>query len=489
MKLLFSFSRLLFFCVLLVVVFGVFLFSSFYLGRESSFVYFFTLLLIFIVRMVLLNFRSRFLLLLVSWDLLGISRYFLVLFYNNWDRDVGSMNVALTNRLGDFFLFFAFVFFFCTSVSLHVFEFLFFISFLFIWLAGFTKRAQFPFSSWLPKAIRAPTPVRALVHRSTLVTAGLVLMMKFNFLVLGLWLSLVLGLVGLFTMFFSRGLALVEQDIKKVVALRTLSQMGFSCFVLRLSLSFFSLFHLLRHALFKSCLFIQVGYLIYRSLGQQDGRAYRGLSWGFTFLRFQLLLTLFCLCGMFFTRGLVSKDFVLEFFLFVSVKFFLVLLFLVSVFLTFFYSFRLWRGLFAGGFSFLYVCVSRGLQFVVSFLLSVFALSFVWFLSKNCVFVPLYGLYFSVWTPVLFVVFFFLVWFLFLKLFRLLLFWGFLVDFLARQFSFHLFNFRFFDLLLNRGLFSFFLLFKRAGVSVSGSFLSVNVLIFVLFFFLFVFLF
>lgn len=93
------------------------------------------------------------------------------------------------------------------------------------------------------------------------------------------------------------------------------------------------------------------------------------------------------------------------------------------------------------------------------------------------------------WTPVLFVVFFFLVWFLFLKLFRLLLFWGFLVDFLARQFSFHLFNFRFFDLFLNRGLFSFFLLFKRAGRSVSGSFLSVNVLIFVLFFFLFVFLF
>jgi NADH-ubiquinone oxidoreductase chain 5 len=136
-------------------------------------------------------------------------------------------------------------------------------------------------------------------------------------------------------------MALLEQDIKKVVALSTLSQIGFSSLVLGVGLNFFCLFHLVRHALFKSCLFIQIGFLIYKSIGQQDGRFYINLKFSSFFIQFQILLTLFCLCGLFFSRGLVSKDFVLEYFFSFNLGVFIFLIFFFSVFFTFFYRFRI----------------------------------------------------------------------------------------------------------------------------------------------------
>ena len=184
----------------------------------------------------------------------------------------------------------------------------------FLILAGFTKSAQFPFSGWLPKAMRAPTPVRALVHSSTLVTAGLILMMNFVNLVLGYFLSMFVIFGGLLTMVFSSICALVEQDMKKVVALSTLSQMGFSIMTLGLGLNFISLLHLVSHALFKSCLFMQVGVFIHCLRGQQDSRDYSGLGGGLYFIQLQMLVTLFCLCGLIFSSGSVTKDIILEYF-------------------------------------------------------------------------------------------------------------------------------------------------------------------------------
>lgn len=118
--------------------------------------------------------------------------------------------------------------------------------------------------------------------------------------------------IGLLTTFFSRFTALLEEDIKKVVALSTLSQIGFSIITFGLGFSFLSFIHLLSHALFKSCLFLQVGFLIHCSFGQQDGRFYGFLFFIPYFIQLQLLVTLFCLCGLFFTSGLVRKDFILE---------------------------------------------------------------------------------------------------------------------------------------------------------------------------------
>lgn len=193
----------------------------------------------------------------------------------------------------------------------------------------------------MPKAISAPTPVSSLVHRRTLVTAGLILLMNFNNLVLQKnFISFVL-IIGLFTIFFSRLASLVEEDLKKVVALRTLSQIGFSIVTLGLGLRFISFIHLVRHALFKSCLFIQVGYIIHCSFGQQDGRNYSNNGNLPNFIQLQILVTLFCLCGLIFSSGAVRKDFILELFFSNNYIIFFRLIFFASVFLTFGYSFRL----------------------------------------------------------------------------------------------------------------------------------------------------
>lgn len=216
----------------------------------------------------------------------------------------------------------------------------FFLIFLLI-LTAFTKSAQFPFSSWLPKAIRAPTPVRSLVHRRTLVTAGLILLINFNFLLIHKNVSFVCLSIGIFTIFFSRITALVEEDLKKVVALSTLSQMGFSIVTLGLGLTFISFIHLVRHALFKRCLFIQVGYIIHCSFGQQDGRNYSNNGNLPNFIQLQLLVTLFCLCGLIFSRGAVRKDFILEIFFNNYYIIFFRFMFFLSVYLTFGYSYRL----------------------------------------------------------------------------------------------------------------------------------------------------
>ena len=146
-KLNLEFSSLIFSLILLAVTLRVLLFSSYYLHGEINFNYYYLVLLIFVSSMFFLIFRNRIFTILLMWDLLGISRFFLVLFYNNWDSCSGAINTALTNRLGDFFLFV----FFSSSIfrSFYFLRLSIFIrlSSFFLILASFTKRAQFPFRS------------------------------------------------------------------------------------------------------------------------------------------------------------------------------------------------------------------------------------------------------------------------------------------------------------------------------------------------------
>jgi NADH-ubiquinone oxidoreductase chain 5 len=128
----------------------------------------------------------------------------------------------------------------------------------------------------LPKAIRAPTPVSSLVHSSTLVTAGLfLLMIFFDWDKVGL---ILIFFTGLFSLFLSSILAVYERDIKKLVALRTLSQIGLCFLSFSLGFYFLCFIHLIRHALFKSLLFLQIGFLIYYQCGQQDIRFFKRLQ-------------------------------------------------------------------------------------------------------------------------------------------------------------------------------------------------------------------
>jgi NADH-ubiquinone oxidoreductase chain 5 len=290
--------------------------------------------------------------------------------------------------LGDFFIFLFFAFCFFSGFYFNCFIFVCFFTIVLLILTAFTKRAQFPFSSWLPKAIRAPTPVSSLVHRRTLVTAGLVLLFNFTFINLIKNFSFFVLAVGIFTIFFSSITALLEEDMKKIVALSTLSQIGFSIITLGLGLNFISLIHLSRHALFKSCLFMQVGYIIHYSFGQQDGRGYYKNRIMPIFIQLQLLITLFCLCGLIFSRGSVRKDIVLELFYFNSYYLIFSVLFFFSVFLTFGYRYRLWKNFF--------LCFSKSvsyfdISFSINFLrlgLISFSIIFIWWLNSNLILIP-----------------------------------------------------------------------------------------------------
>nr|YP_009390980.1 NADH dehydrogenase subunit 5 [Caenorhabditis remanei]ARV88233.1 NADH dehydrogenase subunit 5 [Caenorhabditis remanei] len=482
----FYFNSILFSFILFLVTFSVLVFSTYYLNSELNFNYYYFVLLIFVGSMFSLNFSNSIFTMLLSWDLLGISSFFLVLFYNNWDSCSGAMNTALTNRLGDYFMF---VFF-----GLSVFSGYYFLSFsmfssymsLLLLLTAFTKSAQFPFSSWLPKAMSAPTPVSSLVHSSTLVTAGLILLMNFNNLVLQKnFISFVL-IIGLFTMFFSSLASLVEEDLKKVVALSTLSQMGFSMVTLGLGLSFISFIHLVSHALFKSCLFMQVGYIIHCSFGQQDGRNYSNNGNLPNFIQLQMLVTLFCLCGLIFSSGAVSKDFILELFFSNNYMMFFSLMFFVSVFLTFGYSFRLWKSFFLSFNKVMNHYSSMVFMNFLSLALVIFSIGFLWWLNFNLLNVPSLFLYVDFFGPLVFLFMMIFLSFMLLKMLFKELTYKFLVDYLAKNSIYKMKNLKFMDLFLNNINSKGYTLFLSSGLFKnyylkSLNFNSVVVLIFIFF--------
>nr|AYG51198.1 NADH dehydrogenase subunit 5 [Metastrongylus salmi] len=483
------FNSILFTLILLLITLSVFVFSSYYMNSELNFVYYLVVLMVFVGSMIFLGLSNSVFTMMISWDLLGISSFFLVLFYSNWDSSSGAMNTALTNRIGDFFMFCFFSSYMFSSY--YFFSMVYVVSsmVLFLILSSFTKSAQFPFNSWLPKAMSAPTPISSLVHSSTLVTAGLILLMNFGLMNLNVSLMMLLFLGGLFTMFFSSLVALVEEDMKKVVALSTLSQIGFMMVVLGLGLYFVSFMHMVSHALFKSCLFMQIGYLIHSNFGQQDGRFYGGCGNFSLCFQIQLLVTLFCLCGLFYTSGMVSKDLILEFFFFNSLGFFIFFMFFFTVFLTFCYSYRLWKSFFLS-FNLVLVFVDKSiLKNFLSLFLVIFSIFFLSWVSVNMVSLPGLFLFLDFYVPILYIMMIFLVVFVLLKILLKELEYKFFVDYFSLYFSNLGSNYKFMDV----GLMSFgeklFLMVNFFGKLMSllmSSFKYNSVLIFVfLIFFMF----
>jgi len=179
-------------------------------------------------------------------------------------------------------------------------------------LASITKSAQIPFSAWLPAAMAAPTPVSALVHSSTLVTAGVYLIIRFNYLV---GLNLFIFYLGRLTIFMSGLGANFEIDLKKIIALSTLRQLGVIMIVLSLGYSELAFFHLLTHALFKSLLFLCAGVFIHGARDCQDIRFLGGVMSGMPISSLFFVCCSLSLCGFPFLSGFYSKDLILELFI------------------------------------------------------------------------------------------------------------------------------------------------------------------------------
>ena len=292
-------------------------YSYFYIGFYYNYKYFLFTTLGFVVSMlVVINFGDLFMVML-GWDGLGVISFFLIVYYNSSNAMYSGLFTILINRIGDGLLvlriaLFSYTFPLSTVISLQ-FTTPRVCAIIVLVLGLITKSALFPFSPWLPAAMSAPTPISSLVHSSTLVTAGLYLMIRFSsYLYSVSYIIDILLLVRIFTTFYAGLNSVVESDLKKLVALSTLSHLGFIGLAFSSGWESLALFHLFSHALFKSLLFMSIGEVISNQTHYQD---IRYLSSGLTLTPMSssyIFVSSLSLIGLPFVRGFYSKDIVLE---------------------------------------------------------------------------------------------------------------------------------------------------------------------------------
>nr|YP_009434171.1 NADH dehydrogenase subunit 5 [Hospitalitermes medioflavus]AQP30095.1 NADH dehydrogenase subunit 5 [Hospitalitermes medioflavus] len=358
MTFLFDWMSLLFMGFVFIISSLVILYSDDYMLGDLNIVRFISLVLMFVVSMMFLIISPNLISILLGWDGLGLVSYLLVIYYQSVSSYGAGMLTVLSNRVGDVALLMAIAW----MINYGSWSFIYYlevmsgslemelISFLVV-LAAMTSSAQIPFSSWLPAAMAAPTPVSALVHSSTLVTAGVYLLVRFS-PSFGCWLNVFLLLVSGLTMFMAGLGANFEFDLSSIIALSTLSQLGLMIMTISIGLSGLAFFHLLTHALFSALLFMCAGGVIHSMGDSQDIRFMGGLSIYMPFTSSSLMVSNFALCGMPFLAGFYSKDFILEMFSMSYVNMFGIFLLFVSTGLTVCYSFRLFYFVLCGDFNF-----------------------------------------------------------------------------------------------------------------------------------------
>nr|AVN67965.1 NADH dehydrogenase subunit 5 [Pycnoscelus sp. B103] len=357
MTFLFDWMSLIFLGFVFFISSLVILYSDDYMHGDYNMNRFIYLVLLFVMSMMFLIISPNMISILLGWDGLGLVSYCLVIYYQNVKSYNAGMLTALSNRIGDVALLMViawmlnfgswnYIYYLDCLKSSYEME---IITFLVV-LAGATKSAQIPFSSWLPAAMAAPTPVSALVHSSTLVTAGVYLLIRFSSSFSD-WLNTLLLLIAGLTMFMAGLGANFEYDLKKIIALSTLSQLGLMMSILSLGFASLAFFHLLTHALFKALLFMCAGMVIHTMKDSQDIRYMGNLSFQMPLTSSCLMISNFALCGMPFLAGFYSKDLILEMVSLSNLNTFGFFLFYFSTGLTVCYSFRLFYYVLCGDFN------------------------------------------------------------------------------------------------------------------------------------------
>nr|UJG45404.1 NADH dehydrogenase subunit 5 [Rhithrogena germanica] len=348
MTFLFDWMSLIFMSFVLLISSLVIYYSEEYMSGDYNINRFILLVLMFVLSMMLLIISPNLISILLGWDGLGLVSYCLVIYYQNVKSYNAGMLTALSNRIGDVALLLAiawmlnfgsFNYIYYLEAMKHTWE-MELVGILVV-LAAMTKSAQIPFSAWLPAAMAAPTPVSALVHSSTLVTAGVYLLIRFSPLIEGSSVSSFLLLISGLTMFMAGLGANFEFDLKKIIALSTLSQLGLMMSILSMGYYKLAYFHLLTHALFKALLFMCAGAVIHNMKDSQDIRNMGGLVSEMPYTTACLNVANLALCGMPFLAGFYSKDLILEMASLSPINSVSFFLFFFSTGLTMCYSLRL----------------------------------------------------------------------------------------------------------------------------------------------------
>nr|YP_001798461.1 NADH dehydrogenase subunit 5 [Trigoniophthalmus alternatus]ABS57559.1 NADH dehydrogenase subunit 5 [Trigoniophthalmus alternatus] len=325
----------------------VIFYSSDYMLMDKDINRFILLVLMFVFSMGLLIISPNLISILLGWDGLGLVSYCLVIYYQNIKSYNAGMLTALSNRVGDVAIlmsiawmlnFGSWNFFFYVEYTKDFFEMLLISGF--VVLAGMTKSAQIPFSAWLPAAMAAPTPVSSLVHSSTLVTAGVYLLIRFSPLI-SMYFWWFLFYLSVLTMFMAGVGANFEFDLKKIIALSTLSQLGVMMSILSIGYPLLAFFHLLTHAIFKALLFLCAGAIIHSVSDWQDIRSLGSIIGSMPLTVCCFNIANLALCGMPFLAGFYSKDLILEMLEMNNINLLMFMLCFISTGLTVCYSFRL----------------------------------------------------------------------------------------------------------------------------------------------------
>jgi len=308
----------------LIVSSLVHVYSIGYMSHDPHNQRFFSYLSLFTFMMIILVTGNNFLLMFVGWEGVGVCSYLLVSFwFTRIAANQSSISAFLTNRVGDCFLtigMFAILWSFgnldyATVFSLAPFynENVVIIIGICLLIGAMAKSSQVGLHVWLPMAMEGPTPVSALIHAATMVTAGVYLLMRVSPLIEYSSLVLLLCLwLGAITTVFSSLIGLFQQDIKKVIAYSTMSQLGMMVIAIGLSSYNIALFHLVNHAFYKGLLFLGAGAVIHAVADNQDFRKYGGLISYLPLTYSVMLIASLSLVAFPYMTGFYSKDFIIE---------------------------------------------------------------------------------------------------------------------------------------------------------------------------------
>src|SRR6266849_5504689 len=313
--------------IVTVVGFLIHVYATGYMSHETGYTRFFTYLNLFMFMMLLLVLGANYVVMFVGWEGVGLCSYLLIGFYydKNFAADAGK-KAFIVNRIGDFgfilgiFLIFNTfgsgdynkVFAMASAHPLHYSGIATAICLL-LFVGACGKSAQIPLYVWLPDAMAGPTPVSALIHAATMVTAGVYMVVRSNVLFrLSPVAMMVVALVGLATAVFAATIGLAQNDIKKVLAYSTVSQLGYMFLGAGVGAFTAAIFHLMTHAFFKACLFLGAGSVIQGCGGEQDMRKMGGLRKYMPQTRWTMLVACLAIAGMPLFAGFYSKDEILS---------------------------------------------------------------------------------------------------------------------------------------------------------------------------------
>ena len=371
----FTYSTYLITFMILIVFISVMFFSFSYMQYDPNLVRFFSYLSVFVGFMLLLINAGNFIVFFTGWEGVGLSSFLLINFWTTRLQTCKSaFKALLINRIGDFSLLLAFTFLFKLTRSLdfqttfiltkylsevkffnYGFTYIDLISF-FLLIAAMSKSAQAGLHIWLPDAMEGPTPVSAMIHAATMVTAGLFLLLRCSTIIIeSPTIMFFIMFIGASTAVTTSILGAWRYDIKKIIAFSTCSQLGYIMSVIGASQFSLGFFHLLTHGFFKSLLFLVAGGIIHVMQGEQDLRRLSGsLSSSVirsnNLLHISLLFGSLTLSGVIFFSGYYSKESILNSLITsnnTSLDNFVWAALTISIFFTSYYSFRILHLLFA----------------------------------------------------------------------------------------------------------------------------------------------